>query len=257
MVLDDGTAEDNDQAVAICSTMWSDAMKRETRMKRFITAFQIKSLKDREIEGYGATFNNVDHGGDIVMPGAFRKSLRQHAKAGTMPKMLWNHDSNAPPIGVWKSIEEDDNGLHMIGEFADTQMGSDVRTLAKMKAIDSMSIGYLAIDVGFDRDGNRLLKEVDLWEVSPVNFPMNPRAVIQAAKSMYATPRQLEHDLREKGCSKSQAREAVHEVFSRREAGELPIESGCDADDLEALFKSAHEVAQKLLIASLVLPKFN
>lgn len=255
VVLDDGTAEDNDQAVAICSTMWRDATKG-TPMKRFVTAFEIKSLKDREIEGYGATFGNVDHGGDIVMPGAFHKSLRAHMKAGTMPKMLWNHDSQSPPIGVWKLMEEDDNGLHMIGEFADTQMGGDVRTLAQMKAIDSMSIGYIAVDVAFDKEGNRLLKEIDLWEVSPVNFPMNPRAIIQAAKAM-TNPRQLERELREGGYTKRQAREAVHKVFSRREAENLPIESGCDADDLEAFVKTANEVAQKLLIASLVLPKFN
>lgn len=252
VVLDDGSAEDQNQAVAMCSTMWDDASKR---MKRLVIPFQVKSLKDREVEGYGSTFGNVDLGGDVVLAGAFQKSITRHAKNGTMPKMLWNHDAYGLPIGIWKQIEEDKTGLRMLGELADTQMGNDVRTLARMKAIDAMSIGYYPVDMEFDNTGTRLLKEIDLQEVSLVNFPMNPRAVIQGAKAMY-TPRSLEHDLREKGCTRAYAREVVHELFQREAEKKREADDSESRDAAEDVLATANELAERLFVATLKLPKF-
>ena len=40
----------------------------------------IKALSDGEFEGHGSIFGNEDLGGDIVMKGAFRKSLEKHRK---------------------------------------------------------------------------------------------------------------------------------------------------------------------------------
>jgi phage head maturation protease len=56
---------------------------------------------DGHIEGYASTFGNVDLGGDVVMSGAFRKSLSED-----MPKMFWMHDPSEP-IGRWTAAQED------------------------------------------------------------------------------------------------------------------------------------------------------
>jgi phage head maturation protease len=53
---------------------------------------------DGTFAGYGSVFNVQDSGYDIVVPGAFTKSLSDHRRKGRMPKLLWQHDP-CEPIG--------------------------------------------------------------------------------------------------------------------------------------------------------------
>jgi uncharacterized protein len=142
----------------------------------------IKAAADgRTFSGYGAVFGNTDLGGDIVVPGAFRKSLAEHEQAGTMPALFWMHQPDKVP-GKWTSMSEDAKGLHVTGEFVNTVLGNETRELLKAKAINGLSIGYKTIEADYNRDGERLLKELDLWEVSVVSMPMNPQARVTAVK---------------------------------------------------------------------------
>lgn len=165
-----------------------------------------------QITGHGSVFGNIDQGGDIVLEGAFKRSLAQHRRAGTSPAMLWQHDSSQVP-GVWTQAGEDDTGLALKGEFADTQLGQEVRTLTKMRAVNGLSIGVVLKDFDFDNDGNRLIKEADLWEISIVTFPMNPKAVIEAVKTSF-TPRTYERYLRDAGATAREAKTVVSELFN-------------------------------------------
>ena len=54
------------------------------------------------IEGYASLFGIADQGGDVVLPGAYGRSLRRLKAEGRAVRMLWQHDV-AQPIGVWKS----------------------------------------------------------------------------------------------------------------------------------------------------------
>src|SRR4051794_17799288 len=107
-------------------------------------SFAIHELKagddDRTVEGWASTFGNKDAGNDVILPGAFTASL-----SGRTPKMLWQHDTNEL-IGVWDVAQETDRGLYVKGRFADTPRGNEAYTLAKMGALDSMSIGYSTLD---------------------------------------------------------------------------------------------------------------
>ena len=174
--------------------------------------FEVKAVNEKEIEGHGSVFGNVDLGGDVVIPGAFQRTIKEHKANGTMPAMLWQHNSEEP-IGVWSEMHEDERGLYMKGELADTVLGRDARTLLKMGAIQGLSIGYATKDADYDKDGNRILKEVELWETSVVTFPMNPKAIVAAVK---ADPRALERSLRDAGFSRAEAKRAIHQ---------------CDADE--------------------------
>lgn len=174
-------------------------------------SLEIKTLGAREFEGHGSIFGNVDLGGDIVMPGAFKRSLAQHKKAGTLPQMFWMHRMDQVP-GRWLEMEEDAKGLYVKGELADTPLGNEMRTLLKMKAVRGQSIGYRTIDMDYDKDGNRLLKEIDLWEVSLVSLAMNPLARVEGVKSRLSaageyvpTQREFERLLRDAGCSRKLA----------------------------------------------------
>lgn len=152
-------------------------------MKTIDFPLDLKSLDDEGVfEGYGAVFANVDFGGDRVMPGAFVESLAKHRRDGTSVKMLWNHDPREP-IGVWDDLAEDGKGLWGKGQLIlDVARAREVHALMKRKAIGGLSIGYATVEDKVEQ-GVRQLKRVDLWEVSPVTFPMNDRARIESVKA--------------------------------------------------------------------------
>jgi HK97 family phage prohead protease len=212
-----------------------------------ILPFEIKAVNGNEIEGHGSVFGNVDLGGDIVLPGAFKRSLANHRKEGTMPALLWQHDSTRP-IGVWREAFEDEKGLMMRGEFADTQDGRDARTLAQMKAVRGLSIGFQMKDFDFDEDGSRLIKEADLWETSVVTFPMNPKAQIEAIKAQFSTPRDLENYLCEAGCSNKTARNLVHDVLG---ADEMSAPDQCEADDI-LIAQQLEQLNERFIVEKLI-----
>lgn len=226
---------------------------------------EIKRLDDREFEGHGSTFGNEDLGGDIVMPGAFKRSLAQHRKAGSLPQMFWMHDPSRVP-GKWLSMSEDEDGLKVKGTLAHTPLGDEIRTLLKMEAVRGLSIGYRTVDQDYDNDGRRLLKELELWEVSVVSLPMNPMAQVAHAKSQLSergeyvpTPTEFERILREAGCSRKVARDIVHLLpeqktvhqVNQREADDLLREADVDDEDIAAL-KRFHET---ILTASIRVPR--
>ena len=146
--------------------------------------------------GYGSYFGNKDQGNDVVQSGAFAKSIAKERSKGI--KMLYNHKQDEP-IGVYKEINEDSKGLRVKGMLAlGTQRGKEVYELMKMGAIDGLSIGYKVDQKGYDYEDNgkkRILKEVDLMEISAVTFPMNQRAKVRYVKGL--TIRDWERELRD------------------------------------------------------------
>lgn len=152
-------------------------------MERFDCGLEIKALSDEGvIEGYAAIFGNVDNGGDKIMPGAFIEGIAAARRGGRTVKMLWNHDPQTP-IGVWEDLAEDAKGLWGKGRLVmEVARAREVHALMKAGAISGLSIGYRT--KSFEPDGGvRVLKAVDLYEVSPVTFPMNDRARVTGVKA--------------------------------------------------------------------------
>ncbi len=132
------------------------------------------------IEGYASVFGVADQGGDVVMAGAYRRSLLGLREAGRAVRMLWQHDP-AQPIGVWEEIAEDARGLRVRGRIlTEVEKGREAAALLAAGAIDGLSIGYRTVTAERDAKGQRLLREVELWEVSLVTFPMLPEARVAA-----------------------------------------------------------------------------
>lgn len=134
--------------------------------------------EDGTISGYASRFGIKDMGGDIVVAGAYAKSLVERT-----PKMFWSHDP-AQPIGIWSKVEEDSVGLRVSGKLAlNTIKGRETYELLKMGAIDGLSIGYIVRKSG--RSGSaRLLQEVEVHEISVVSLQMQREATVDAVKSM-------------------------------------------------------------------------
>jgi len=138
------------------------------------------------IEGYGSTFGGEpDSYGDVILPGAFAESLVRHKRQGTMPLMLWGHNAGDLPIGNWTDMAEDGKGLWVKGQIdLDDPVGQRVHRAMKRKSVRGLSIGYEVIESREDekRRGVRLLEKLELWEISPVNFPANRRATVTGVK---------------------------------------------------------------------------
>ena len=180
----------------------------------------VKELHDengeRSFTGYGSTFGNVDHVGDIVKAGAFDKSLDLHKSKGTMPAMLIHHDLNRP-IGIWKSMVEDSHGLLVEGKLTKGVRDADeAYALLKDGALHSMSIGYRVINEEYDRKtGVNTLNEISLHELSLVTLPANASAVISSVKNADGSPdiREVERLLRDAGFSRREAKAFISEGF--------------------------------------------
>lgn len=140
----------------------------------------LKASGDKwEFSGYASTFGgSPDSYGDVVLRGAFDKTLKLRPKR----KLLWQHNVDEP-IGVEVGLEPDEKGLKGTWKLSKTARGSDAYELLKDGAVDSLSIGYVVEDAEWDETGVRLLKQIDLLEVSVVSIPANERALITRVKA--------------------------------------------------------------------------
>ena len=165
-------------------------MSRET--KSF--PFSVKAVDDEQglIEAYGSVFEVEDQGGDVVRPGAFKRTIQnskarvQAGKATFLAVMLWQHNPDTP-IGGWTDLKEDKHGLLCKGQIVlTTQQGKEAYELIKAGVVNEFSIGYDIPSGGANydsKDGTRNLTELRLWEVSPVTFAMNEEALLVGVKS--------------------------------------------------------------------------
>lgn len=142
--------------------------------------------------GYAAVFNNVDLGGDVMVPGSFQKTVAENLPKGNI-KLYDSHRIYAGTeaiLGVVKRAEEDAYGLNVTAAFSSVQSAQDVRMKIKEGILSSMSFGFDIIRDSVETlntnglaERVRKILEVRLYEVSVVAWGMNPKAYIAGAKS--------------------------------------------------------------------------
>lgn len=140
---------------------------------------EIKEITEQgTFEGLLSPYGNVDNGGDVVMAGAYTKTLKEQ---GNTRPMLWQHKSDQP-IGLL-TLEDRADGLWCKGELlmalADAQKAY---LLIKAKIVKGLSIGFVSVKDSL-QGGVRQLSEVKLYEGSVVTFPMNESALIMSVKA--------------------------------------------------------------------------
>ena len=78
-------------------------------MERLTLSFEIKQFSENDdlfrFEGFASTFGNLDLDDDVILPGAFRESLKKRS-----PILLWQHQVGEP-IGMPEEIFEYEKGL--------------------------------------------------------------------------------------------------------------------------------------------------
>lgn len=197
---------------------------------------------DGTFSGYGAVFGNVDQGGDMIKQGAFTDSLASWKTKGKMPKMLWQHSSRQP-IGVWTDMKEDGHGLLVNGRFTKgVQQADEAYALLKDGAMDGLSIGYEPVDFEYVKGTNtRILSKVNLWEISPVTFPMNDAAGVTNVKAAehIKTIREFEDFLRDEGGFSHAAAKAIA-------AGGFKSSEPRDEDGAELVREQFKQLAERI-----------
>lgn len=132
------------------------------------------------VKGYGSVFNNIDSDNDIILAGAYTKTLQEN---GSRVRYCNQHRIDQP-LGKFTELREDGNGLYFCAEIPMTRMGQDILLLMKNGVINENSVGIMPIVKSFRQDGVRELKEVKLYEISCVTLAANPLAMITDAKGL-------------------------------------------------------------------------
>lgn len=148
--------------------------------------FELKKVSDNEdnftFTGYASTFGNVDLVGDIIEEGAFDRLIRAQKPL----KILWQHEMTMP-IGLSSSFRVDEKGLFIEAKLpkSDTFVSGRVIPQINVGSIREMSIGFYVIDEAYTKTA-RILKDIDVVEVSLVTRPANPEAQVTNFKSVSA-----------------------------------------------------------------------
>jgi len=165
--------------------------------------FEIKAV-DLELgifDGYASTFGIVDDGNDIVEPGAFAKTIKEHLpriKVGFnhqydqpigRPLELSEHTRDQLPASLKARFPQMTGGLYTKSQISLTTLGRDVLTLLRDGVLTEMSFAYDAIPdkVRLETvDGKtiRHLHELKLWEYGPVTWGMNVATPILGVKAI-------------------------------------------------------------------------
>ena len=129
--------------------------------------------------GYASVFGLVDSYGDTIAPGAYSKTLQNRERP---IQLRWNHYGGV--VGKWLTLREDEKGLYVEGELTPGHsVAQDAYALMKHGAVNGLSIGYRPIEAEQKDDGTRLLKQIDLVEISIVETPADAAALIGDVKS--------------------------------------------------------------------------
>jgi len=156
---------------------------------------ELKSVGDDtySFEGYAAVFGSVDSYGDIIMPGAFKRTLDHKTKSkNPVYPVCWNHDL-INPIGFAPAVNmrEDANGLFVKGTIiAKTTEVKQKYALMKEGAVSGMSFRFDAIRSepsdpykGEVKGCRRKLHELKLYEVTITGNPANEDAQVLSVKT--------------------------------------------------------------------------
>jgi HK97 family phage prohead protease len=139
-----------------------------------------------ELEGWASVYNVVDAQDDIVVPGAFTKTMQLWRQNGRTIALTNAHDNT--PAGVIGSVRKASDtayGLKLRFGFSAAPDAQSIRAKAKEGHVTGLSIFGPIIKHAFEtRDGRelRLIQEAGLWTVGLTPVPVNAQSLVTSAK---------------------------------------------------------------------------
>lgn len=146
----------------------------------------------RTVKGYFSAFNVIDSDNDMILPGAFKKSIQENGpKSSSNRKIafLRNHEWE-DVIGKILELEEDEKGLLFVAQLGRSSKGEDAFLDYQDGIIREHSIGFNYVGdkikhIETHEGGYFAVSEVKLWEGSAVLFGANQfTPVLQVAKGI-------------------------------------------------------------------------
>ena len=185
------------------------------------------------VTGYFSVFGNKDSDGDIVMPGAYKKTLKENGPLSEKPRILhlYQHDPTKV-LGKPSVLKEDKKGLYFETLISQTSLGKDVIQLYMDKVLTEHSIGYQIVKREVDEAAEtQKLLELKLWEGSTVSWGANMEAIVDTVKAASFTDKDM-----------------MDGLFTKLEALETAIK-GNYTDETARQLEIAHKQIQQLIIS--------
>lgn len=169
-------------------------------MKHKSFSAQFKTLDEPAgiFEAIVAVFNNVDRGGDRILPGAFKKSLENWGARGRPIPVIFAHewDNLDAHIGHVLEAKEVEGGLYVKAQLEmDEPFAARVWKKMKTGVLAEFSFAYDVVKAAWVKEEKQDiydLIELDLLEVGPCLVGMNPETELLGVKSLNI---QVIHDM--------------------------------------------------------------
>ncbi|MCP4975353.1 MAG: hypothetical protein GY931_04255, partial [Maribacter sp.] len=117
-------------------------MKGLLQYKGFVGGVKDVDVKNRIVTGYLSAFGNKDFDGDIVVKGAFARTIKARGPKGTNQILFLNQHKWDQPHGPFSVLEEDSKGLYFeSNSLPDTTYSSDSLKLYEAGIIKEHSHG--------------------------------------------------------------------------------------------------------------------
>ncbi|MBS6031146.1 MAG: HK97 family phage prohead protease [Kocuria rhizophila] len=164
----------------------------ETRSRGI--AVKSRNDEDGTFEAVVSAFGNIDSYGDVMVKGAFERTLAEWRENGGEIPFLWSHASNDPMsyVAGIHEAKETDEGLLVRGQFdLDTDQSRQAYKLLKSGRVREFSFGFIVRDAeDGEKNGEhvRYVKDVDLLEASMTILGANPATRLVAIKSTPTIP---------------------------------------------------------------------
>ena len=157
---------------------------------------EFKAEEEGKVSAVFSVFNTLDSDGDVVVPEAIKSGF----KSGSVP-MVWAHKWDMP-IGKGEIKQDGDKATFEGSFFMDTESGKEAYNLVKaMGDLQQWSFGYRVNDSergkfkSNDKEVDaRYLKDLSVYEVSPVLVGANQETYTMAIKSNKSLLEELTKD---------------------------------------------------------------
>ncbi len=147
---------------------------------------QLKDLDEASgtVQIYVSAFNNKDSDGDIIIKGAYAKTIQEKGPSGSgRIKHLKQHDVNLL-VGRPSSMEETATGLLVTSHVSKSTDGKNLMADYKLDLYEH-SVGFVTVKDEFSKEDNaNMIKEINLWEYSSVTWGSNPNTPLVGMKSI-------------------------------------------------------------------------
>lgn len=135
---------------------------------------------------YVSSFGDTDSDKDIIIPGAYQKTLSERGPVSQKPRIKHLRD-HWDLIGKPIEMTEDQKGLLVLSQLSNSTAGRDT--------IEDYKLNLLEHSVGFeimksdprDEKGIQIIREIKLWEYSSVSWGANENTPLVEMKGKDVT----------------------------------------------------------------------